>query len=216
MRDRKILAVTSAVSREGKTNVAVQLAISVASATNRPTLLIDGDMRSPDIHRIFEIERSPGLCEVLKGKYTCEEAIDKYADVTLHVLTAGVLDCSPHRLVGNVTFPNLIEKLRQTYDYIIIDTPPILAASEALLIANVADAAIICARRDFSRIDQVVNAFSRLQSAGVNTVGAVLNGIPQYAYAYRYGSYYYERHQHSDGSSTGSGADALSPSANQT
>jgi len=149
-------------------------------------------MRSPDIHRVFNVERGPGLCEVLKGECSSEEAIHTGFSEMLHVLTAGELDSSPHRLVGNNTFASLVEKLREKYENIIIDTPPILAASEALLIANVADAAIICVRRDFSRVDQVTDAFSRLQSAGVNTAGAVLNGVPLHAYAYRYGSYYYE------------------------
>ena len=190
---RKVLAVTSAISREGKTSLSSQLAVSLSTATNRPTLLIDGDMRSPDIHRIFEVDRGPGLSEVLRGDCSVEEAIETGFSDTLHLLTAGNLDMSPHRIMGDGHFTELLQRLRETYDFVILDTPPILPASEALLMARASDAAILCVRRDYSRIDQVVHAFTRLRSAGVQTVGAVLNGVPARHYAYRYGSYYYTR-----------------------
>jgi capsular exopolysaccharide synthesis family protein len=187
----RVLAVASAVSREGKTSLACQLAISVASASREPTLLIDGDIRSPDIHRIFSVDRSPGLVDVLSGDVPAEEAIESGFSDTLHLLTAGQLMTSPHRLLGGGEFSQLIETLKGKYRYIIIDTPPILPASEALVIARAADAAIVCVRRDYSRVKQVKEAFARLQAAGVRTAGAVLNGIPSRDYAARYGSYYY-------------------------
>jgi Mrp family chromosome partitioning ATPase len=100
---------------------------------------------------------------------------------------------SPHRLAGNGEFAGLLDKLRGMYRYIIVDTPPILPASEALVMARAADAAVLCARRDYSRVDQVAEAYARLQAAGVKAAGAVLNGIPVRNYAQRYGSYYYTR-----------------------
>jgi len=192
-RGQKVLAVTSSISREGKTSLASQLAVSIASATGRPTLLIDGDMRSPDVHRIFDVDRGPGLSEVLQNECPVEEAIETGFSDTLHLLTAGDLSVSPHRILGNNRFADLLQELGGMYDHIIIDTPPILAASEALLMASAADAAILCVRRDFSRLDQVGDAYARLLTAGVKTAGAVLNGIPARHYAYRYGSYYYNR-----------------------
>jgi capsular exopolysaccharide synthesis family protein len=193
LRGMQVLAVTSAVSREGKTSLAAQLAVSVASASGEPTLLIDGDMRSPDMHRIFGVECQPGLADVLAGNCPVEEAIDTDFSPSLHLLTAGQLANSPHRLAGNGEFSNLLEKLRGMYRYIIVDTPPILPASEALVMARAADAAVLCARRDYSRVDQVAEAHARLQAAGVKAAGAVLNGIPARNYAQRYGSYYYTR-----------------------
>jgi succinoglycan biosynthesis transport protein ExoP len=193
MQGDKVLAVTSATSGEGKTSIAAQLAVSVASATGRPTLLIDGDMRSPDLHRIFDLGRGPGLCEVLKGDCAAEEAIETGFSETLHLLTAGILDRSPHRLLGNNALGKLIAVLRETYENIIIDTPPVLSASEALVIASISDSAIVCVRRDYSRLDQVAETVSRLQAAGVKTAGAVLTGVPIRQYAYKYGSYYYDK-----------------------
>jgi capsular exopolysaccharide synthesis family protein len=201
----RVLAVASSISREGKTSLASQLAVSIASSTGEPTLLIDGDLRSPDIHRIFDVDRGPGVVEVLQGKTTLDEAIETGFSRKLHLLTAGQLDVSPHRILGSGEFTALIENLKGTYRHIVIDTPPILAASEALVMARTADATILCVRRDFSRLDQVQEAYARLQGASVKTAGAVLNGIPSRAYAYRYGSYYYDRARH-DRVSVDSGA----------
>jgi capsular exopolysaccharide synthesis family protein len=189
----RTIAITSAISREGKTSVAVQLALSIARSTGDPTLLIDGDLRCPDVHRIFEIDRAPGLAELLTGSATTDDAIDTSFGSSLHLLPAGRLATVPHRLLGGSGFPRLLEQLQQKYHFIVIDTPPILPASEALLIARAADATVVCARRDFSRLDQVCEAYKRLRSAGVQAAGTVLNGISPSSYAYRYGSYYYER-----------------------
>jgi capsular exopolysaccharide synthesis family protein len=190
-RGRKVLAVTSSISREGKTSLAAQLAVSVAGSTGKPTLLIDGDMRSPDIHRIFEVDCGPGLSEVLAGTCRLEDAIETDFSERLHLITAGHLTVSPHQLVASGGFSELIEKLRGMYEHIIIDTPPILPASEALVMARAADAAILCVRRDYSRFDQVTETHNRLVASGVRVAGAVLSGVPTQHYAYRYGSYYY-------------------------
>ena len=121
-----------------------------------------------------------------------DEAVDESFSAKLHLLTAGQLTTSPHRLMGKDEFSELVDKLKRKYRYIIIDTPPILPASEALVMARAADATIVCVRRDYSRVSQVREAFLRLQAAGIKTVGAVLNGIPSREYVSRYGSYYYK------------------------
>jgi capsular exopolysaccharide synthesis family protein len=191
LRDVRVLAVTSAVSREGKTSLATQLAISIAKATGEKTLLMDGDMRSPDIHRVFDVECKPGLAEVLRGDSELGLAIETAAGNGVDLLTAGMLAQSPHHVLGKGEFKQLLLKLRETYHHIVIDTPPILPASEALVMARAADAAVLCVRRDYSRLDQVAEAHQRLLAAGVKTVGAVLSGIPTRHYAYKYGGYYY-------------------------
>jgi len=193
LKGMRVLAVASAVSREGKTSLAAQLAVSLARATGERTLLVDGDIRSPDIHRIFDVEREPGLVEVLRGDKSIQESIQTSFSGTLHLLTAGQLRTSPHRLIGNGEFGRLVDNLKDMYRYVIIDTPPILSASEALVMAQAADATILCVRRDYSRAAQVKEAYSRLQATGVKTAGAVLNGIPSREYSSRYGNYYYSQ-----------------------
>lgn len=195
LQDMRILAVASAVSREGKTSLAAQLAISLASATGERTLLIDGDTRSPDLHRAFGMVQEPGLVDVLKGTCPIEEAIETEFSDNLHVLTAGRLASSPHRLLGTTEFSSLLEKLKSSYRHIVIDTPPVLPASESLLLAKSADVVVLCVRRDFSRLDQSIEAYSKLRAAGVKVAGAVLNGIPARSYVHRYGAYYQNREE---------------------
>jgi len=189
LRDMKVLAVTSGTNREGKTSVAVQLALSIARASGAPTLLIDGDMRSPDVHHALETSVEPGLADVLAHRCGLKEAIVTDLNEDMHFLPAGRIDTSPHKLLGNGVLRSLLDEARASYRYIIVDTPPVLAAAEALILASAADASLICAMRGVSRLDQVKRAHERLVAAGARPVGVVLNGIPAKRYAYRYGTY---------------------------
>ena len=189
----KVLAVTSSTNREGKTSVAVQLAVSIARASGQPTLLIDGDMRSPDIHNVLQVPLQPGLGDVLAGQCSLKDAIVSDSNEGVHLLPAGKLHASPHKLLGNGVLGPLFEEVRGLYRYIVVDTPPVLAAGEALVLARAADASLLCAMRDVSRVDQIKKTHERLLAAGARPVGIVLNGIPAKRYTYRYGSYAYSQ-----------------------
>ena len=193
LQDVRVLAVTSAANNEGKTSVAVQLAVSTARASGERALLIDGDMRSPDVHKVLETRVGPGLAEVLSGECSVEDAIITDWSSRVHILPAGKLRGSPHKLLGNGALKSLLETVRSSYKHIVVDTPPILAAGEALVFAKAADATLICAMRDVSRMDQVTTAHERLLGAGAKPAGIVLNGVPTKQYAYRYGTYEYYR-----------------------
>ncbi len=189
LRDMRILAVTSAANHEGKTSVASQLALSLARATGKATLLIDGDMRSPDVHSVFGVVRGPGLAEVLGNECSLTDAIVGTHNPNVQLLPAGRLKVSPHRLLGNGAWKSLLAQIPASYGYVIIDTPPVLAASEALVLAKHADAILICVMRDVSRADQVRKASNLLTAAGGCPVGTVLNGVPISRYKYYYGTY---------------------------
>ncbi len=156
-----------------------------------PTLLIDGDMRSPDLHHIFQVQGDPGLAEVLGDRCELESAINRDWSEHVHILPAGKMNKSPHKLVGSSRFKQLLNDARANYRYVIVDTPPILAASESLVMARDADATLVCAMRDISRESHVRMSYQRLLSVGVTPVGTVLNGVPLRQYARRYGSYTY-------------------------
>jgi len=192
--DVKVLAVTSAVPREGKTSVAAQLALSFARATGEPTLLVDGDMRSPDLHHLFRVHLEPGLAQVLAGECSPEDAIVTIRDEQVGLLTAGRLGASPHRLLGTGNLPSLLAQLANRYCHIVMDTPPLLVASEALVMAKASDVCVLCVMRDMSRVSQVLRAGEMLASAGVRLAGVVLNGVSGRYYAYHYGSYPYVFH----------------------
>ena len=159
----RVLAVTSATSNEGKTSVASQLAISISKATGEKTLLIDGDMRSPDIHRVFGITAEPGLEDVLCEDCSLSDAIYVGWSETLDILPAGRLGANPHRLLSNGVANGLFEQLKDEYRYVIIDTPPVLMAGESLILCQAADATLMCTMCDSTRSDQVP---PRLQAVG--------------------------------------------------
>jgi polysaccharide biosynthesis transport protein len=185
--DAQILAVASAATQEGKTTLATQLAISLARSSAGSVLLVDGDMRAPKLHNIFELDSQFGLADVLAGRCTLDEAIVTDCGDLLHILPAGHLQGSPHKLVANGSLEPLMNVLRQRYRHVVFDTPPVLATGESLVMAAAADVTLVCTRRDVSREDQVRKACRRLEEAGANIVGGVFSGIPLRRYAYRYG-----------------------------
>lgn len=184
LKTNRILAVTSAVMHEGKTRVAVALASSIARASGHAVLLIDGDMRRPEIHARFGIDRGPGLAEVLRGEVTLEDAIVRPDGGRVHVLTAGAVNGNPHELLGNGALKELLHDAAETYAYVIVDTSPVLAAAESLVLAKLADACVLCALRHVSRGDQIRQACQRLAAAQTRVLGAVLNGMPRSRYPY--------------------------------
>lgn len=194
-KDKRIYALVSAVSGEGKTSIASQLALSVARTAMQPILIIDADMRAPSLHHIFRTPGKPGLAEVLAGEATLEQAIVAWDDY-VHVLPAGHLSQNPNVLVTNGRIRQLFDTLKEKYPYVLVDCPPLLAATEAYVIAREADGAMLCVMRDVSRSIQVRKAYERLKAVGAETVGLVLSGVPTYEYAYRYGGYtrYYKRY----------------------
>ena len=190
LRKCKVFTITSALSGEGKTSVSCQLVVSLARSTSSKVLLIDGDLRAPDVHHVFGRPMTAGLVGYLNGTSDWRELVDRDWNESIHILTSGYLKGSPHRLLSNGRFEQLISEARQEYDYIVLDTPPVLPASEALLFAKVADAVLMCALRDKSRIEQLVQAYNRLESSGANVAGSVLSGVPVREYASYYGDYY--------------------------
>lgn len=186
----KVFTITSALSGEGKTSVSCQLVVSLARSTSSKVLLIDGDLRAPDVHHVFGREMTAGLVGYLTGTDKWQDLVDRDWNESIHILTSGHLKGSPHRILSNGRFEKLIQEARQEYDYIVIDTPPVLPASEALLFAKCADAVLMCALRDKSRIEQLVQAYHRLESSGAKVAGSVLSGVPVKEYASYYGDYY--------------------------
>ena len=190
LRNCRVFTITSALSGEGKTSVSCQLVVSLARSTGSKVLLIDGDLRAPDVHHVFGRPMTAGLVGYLNGTDEWRDLVDRDWNDSIHLMTAGYLKGSPHRLLSNGRFEKLIEEARQEYDYIVVDTPPVLPASEALLFAKVADAVLMCALRDKSRIEQLVQAYHRLESSGCKVAGSVLSGVPVREYASYYGDYY--------------------------
>jgi capsular exopolysaccharide synthesis family protein len=186
---RQVLAVTSAATGEGKTSVAVSLAMSIANASEQPTLVVDGDMRSPFAATMLRAKSQPGLFDVLTKVCTLEEAIQPVGENGLYLLPGGRATQSTHRVLGTSDIIQLLEQLRGRFSTIVIDTPPILGASEALILAKAADAVLFCSLCGVSKAAQVRLAIERLHHARANIAGAVLSGTSAKHYEYVYGYY---------------------------
>lgn len=189
---QQTIAVTSANAGEGKTSVSVALAMSFANATRKRTLLIDGDMRDPSVTDLLDIPAGPGLYEVLSGKLSLNEAVQPVpGSEYLFVLRAGFCKGAPHHVAQPQRLKKVFDSLRGEFRTILIDTPPVLGASESLSLCRAADMTAVCARRGVSRVRQMRLASEKLQEAGAVIAGSVLNGVPTrgygYAYAYGYG-----------------------------
>jgi polysaccharide biosynthesis transport protein len=181
----RVVMITSAVAGEGKTSLASHLATSLARSGLR-TVLIDADLRSPSIHRLFSLPVDAGLSEVLRGEVDLPDAIAATAIDDLKILTAGQCDRRTIRLLSQGGLGPLFARLKEQFDFVIVDTSPILLVADALIIAQQADAALFSIYRDVSSKTKVSAALERLQSLGVRVLGAVVTG----AHGGRYGNAY--------------------------
>jgi len=202
----RVVMITSAVGGEGKTSVASHLATSLARSGLR-TLLIDADLRSPSIHRLFDLPVAAGLSEVLRGEVAWADAIDATALEDLTVLTAGKCDRQTIGLLTQGCLGPLFAELKEHFDFVIVDSSPILPVADGLIIAQHVDAALFSIFRDVSRKTKIAAASERLQSLGVRILGAVVTG----AHGGRYGNDYY--HQSPYPLLPESAADSSDPSA---
>jgi capsular exopolysaccharide synthesis family protein len=185
----RVIMVTSAMSGEGKTSLASHLATSLARA-KRKTLLIDCDLRRPAIHRLLDIPAGPGFCELLRGEAELLEVVRETSVEGLSVMAAG--RCSPltlQALTQDGTH-TLFEKLREQYEFVIIDTSPILAVADSLLLGQHVDGVLFAILRDVSRLDKVYAAYQKLTMLGIKVLGVVVNGASADVYGTGYHHYY--------------------------
>lgn len=174
---RKVLAVVSPSTLEGRSFIAANLAIVFAQQGER-TLLIDGDMRATPIkaqQALFKLDKSAGLSGILAGRAGLEAVLSVPGLPGLAVLCAGAVPPNPQELLGRVAFDKLLQEVRQQFDVIIIDTPASSDYADAEIIASRAGAAVIVARKDQSLVPQATLLARRLQGSGVALVGSVLN-----------------------------------------
>ncbi len=173
---RQVVLVTSASTMEGRTTVASQLAASLARAGRR-TLLIDGDLRRPALHALFDLPLEDGLCEVLRAEVDVADVIRPTHAEGLWVLTAGYCDVDAIHALATEQMQPVFEKLRAEYDFIIVDGAPVLGMSDALIFGQYSDGAIISVRRDFSQMPKIYQTAELLRGVGVRVIGAVVNGV---------------------------------------
>ncbi len=175
VRSTRVVMVTSATAGEGKTTLASALASSLARA-GRKTLLLDGDLRRPTVHELFEVPMQPGFSEVLLGEIEVAEAAVEAPQENLYLLPAGQWDREVLLALSRDGLEGVFEKLAEEFDFIVVDSHPVLSATDALLIGRQSDAVVLSVLREVSQMPRVYSAHQQLTGLGIRVLGAVING----------------------------------------
>jgi succinoglycan biosynthesis transport protein ExoP len=181
-----LVLVTSAQPHEGKTTVASQLASSLARSGKR-TLLVDADLRHPGAHLVLGMAMERGLAEILRGEVELDDVVRPTQAENLWFLSAGQICRSSIQALSRKRVPEVLEGLRSGFDFVIIDSSPVLSVADARLVGQHVDGAVLSVLKDVSQIPQVYEACEQLGAVGIRLLGAVVNGADPHA-AYHYSS----------------------------
>jgi capsular exopolysaccharide synthesis family protein len=184
----KTIVITSSGPAEGKTTTSCNLAIATAQSGKR-TILLDCDMRNPKIHKIFEISNQAGLSDVLIGETYFYEAVQKSEIENLYVLPSGTKPPNPAELLSSEKMNKFLELLKETYDYVIIDTPPIIMVTDAQILSKYADGCLLVIASAETDKNAVIKAKDLLKKVEAKILGVVLNKLDTNRKGY-YGHYY--------------------------
>ena len=181
-----VISFTSSLPGEGKTITCINVAISLAESGKR-VLLIDSDMRRPQIARSMSLASTPGLSELLSGVVEMDNlsCIQKSGREGLDVLTSGCVPPNPAELISCARTDKLFKKLSEIYDYIIIDTPPCMVVTDALLYKKQVTGYVVVVRAGVSRSDAVAKLLARFKQIDARVIGFILNDKAQKKRKYR-------------------------------
>lgn len=181
----RTLMVTSTHEGDGKTVTAVHLATALAQGGRR-TVLVDADLRRPSVHGVLELEPGVGVTSAVAGRADVGDLRQHAAGVD--VITSGPLPPNPSEMLESQAFRSLVARLRREYDHVVIDTPPLLAVTDAAVVATVADTVLVVCRSGETKAPDLRRALGNLQAVDARVAGVVLNRVPAEASsAYAYG-----------------------------
>lgn len=181
----KVIMIASAIGGEGKTTLSCHLATSLGRA-GRKAVLLDCDLRRPSVHKVFDMELTPGLCEVLRNEASLDDAIRETPTDGLSIIASGKLNPRVLQMLALDGAETVFEQLKQRFDLVLVDSSPVLAVTDSLLIAQYVDAVIFSIRRDVSRVAKVAAACQRLSMLGVPVLGSIVIGLDDDSYGFRY------------------------------
>lgn len=187
----KTIVVTSSQQNEGKSTVIANLAVSFAGMENKKILILEGDLRNPTVHRMFNISNTHGITDILTGQKSFDECVHKTEVEGLEVLTCGKIPPNPAEMLASNKMKVLIESLKDYYDYIFIDSPPIGIITDAGIISSYADGTILVVASKEVDIEMAQISKDRLEKVNANILGVVLNKFEEANGAYGYYNYYY-------------------------
>ena len=171
----RVIVVTSSVPGEGKSTTAGNLAIALAQSGNS-VLLVDCDMRKPSIHKKFKISNAAGTAELLLRKKLFEEVANKYNE-NLTIITAGKIPPNPSEMLASRAMTAFIEEMKKEFKYIILDTPPLQAVTDAQVLSTKADGVLLIVRAGSTKREMVFNSVDLIKKVQGKVIGTVLNGV---------------------------------------
>ena len=180
----KTLVVTSSEPGEGKSTVCGNLAYVLAQG-GKKVLIIDADLRKPVLHKRFMVNNNVGLTDLLIGKVNYSKAITKIND-NIDLLTAGQKTPNPAEMVSSEVMEKLLQEYKDYYDYILLDTPPVLTINDGRVLAAKCDGTIFVVKAGRSKKNNILNAYRELETVRANVIGSVLNGVDDSSKEYYY------------------------------
>ncbi|RLC01162.1 MAG: hypothetical protein DRH90_16790 [Deltaproteobacteria bacterium] len=186
----RVIMITSAGPLEGKTLTASNIAVIMARS-HQSVLLIDGDMRRPRVHKVFQVAHKKGLSGILVGTDKAADTIVKTPVKGLYLLPVGPIPPNPSELIGSKTMGRFISSLKEKFEIIIIDTPPLTAVTDALVLSQFVDGVMLVTRTGTTPRQVIKTGLEQLQAAKANILGVVLNGVNTGKDSYYYSQYYY-------------------------
>jgi capsular exopolysaccharide synthesis family protein len=189
----RVIVVASSMPHEGKTITAINIALALAE-TEHNVVLVDGDMRRPMLDKHLNLVGSVGFSTVLSGQATVEDALQKTRFPRLTALTSGPVPPNPSELLGSLVAQKVLDELRTSFDYVIVDSSPLLAVTDAAVLAANSDGVLVMARFGETKREQLAHAVGSLQDVGARLLGAVFTMVPArgntpYSYYGSYGTY---------------------------
>ena len=193
-KELKTIAITSCTPNEGKSMTVANLAIVLTQA-GKSVLIMDCDMRNPTVHKNFNLSNKVGLSSCISMGTAVADAVQETGIEGLDALTAGVIPPNPSELLGSERMQNILQRAKEEYDYVLIDTPPVLPVTDSLVLGRMVDGLILVIDSGEIKVEMAREVKNQLVHAGANILGVVLNKVRSEHHGYGYGYYYYYGHE---------------------
>ncbi|HEX8407620.1 MAG TPA: polysaccharide biosynthesis tyrosine autokinase [Thermoanaerobaculia bacterium] len=193
----KVIVITSSFAREGKTTTSVNLA-TVLAQMGKPVLLLDADLRRPRLQKVFTGKMNLGLVNYLAANIPFDDIIQPTEVPNLSVVLSGPIPPNPSELLASDRMKHLIEEMRSKFAYVIFDSPPVLAVTDAIVLAANADGVVLAVHGGKTPRELVQRSAERLRQANIPVLGALLNNLDLHQYGYTYRKSYYDYYESAD------------------
>ncbi len=193
----KIMVITSSFAREGKTTTSVNLA-TVLAQMGKPVLLVDADLRRPRIQKVFPGNMNLGLVNYLAANIQLEDIIQPTQVPNLSLILSGPIPPNPSELLASDRMRHMLEEVRGRFAFVIFDSPPVLAVTDAIVLAARADGVVLCVHGGQTPRELVQRSSEKLRQANITVLGAILNNLDLQQYGYTYRKSYYDYYDSTD------------------